>query len=257
MNTVRKKYEQTNQNISEKVGRVDKQYELGSEIHKLENKTDTFKKLITGIQDETEKFLQPDPKLRKKYVSSPRIERSASGNKPVKTLVETMTIYGRKLDELQNNKTNVVGGDSQHLGKSLVEFGNSLEELSDQKISFENTVRHEFLDPLDQILSKDFAEVAFHRRKLENRRLKYSYKARHSSQDDLDNENAEQIVKDKFVESLRNAQLAMSHVTDGSELEHTTNLYHLAKSMMEYHSNCEKILADLTKSLREKSKGPE
>lgn len=176
MNTIRKKYEQTNQNLSEKVGRVDKQYELGSDIHTLENKTDTFKKLITDIQDETEKFLQPDPKLRKKYASSPRMERSSSGQKTCKTLVETMTIYGRKLDELQNNGTNVSGGVSQNLGKSLVKFGSSLEELSDQKIAFENTVRHDFLDPLDQIISKDFAEVSFHRRKLENRRLKYSYK---------------------------------------------------------------------------------
>ena len=176
MNVIRKKYEQTNQNISEKVGRVDKQYELGSEIHKLENKTDTFKKLITDIQDETEKFLQPDPKLRRKYTSSPRNERTSLGNKPSKSLVDTMTTYGRKLDDLKSNRTEFSSGDSQYLGKSLVEFGNSLEEISDQKIAFENTVKHDFLDPLEHILSQDFSEVSFHRRKLENRRLKYSYK---------------------------------------------------------------------------------
>ena len=104
MNVIRKKYEQTNQNFSEKVGRVDKQYELGSEIHNLENKTDIFKKLIVELQDETEKFLQPDPKLRKKYANSPRIERSSLHSKPSKSLVDTMTTYGRKLDDLQENR---------------------------------------------------------------------------------------------------------------------------------------------------------
>ena len=174
MNVIRKKYEQTNQNFSEKVGRVDKQYEFGSEIHNLENKTDTFKKLIVELQDETEKFLQPDPKLRKKFVNSPRIERSNKmHSKPSKSLVDTMTTYGRKLDDLQENRIEFPSRDSKYLGKSLVEFGNSLEQLGDEKIAVENTIRHEFLDPLDLILSQDFAEVSFHRRKLENRRLKY------------------------------------------------------------------------------------
>ena len=176
MNVIRKKYEQTNQNFSEKVGRVDKQYELGSEIHNLENKTDIFKKLIVDLQDETEKFLQPDPKLRKKYANSPRIERSSLHSKSSKSLVDTMTSYGRKLDDLQENRIEFPSRDSKYLGKSLVEFGSSLEQLGDEKIAFENTIRHEFLDPLDLILSQDFAEVSFHRRKLENRRLKYSYK---------------------------------------------------------------------------------
>ena len=33
------------------------------------------------------------------------------------------------------------------------------------------------------------------------------YRARHSSQEELDNDNTEQVIKEKFVESLRNAQV--------------------------------------------------
>ena len=176
MITIRKKYEQKNQEISEKVGRVDKEIKLGSEIHDLENKTETFKKLIVDLQEKTEKYLQPDPKLRKKYNSSPRPERSSQVDKHTKCLVDTMTTYGMQLDELQGNVTEYECVDSKYFGKSLVEFGNSLEHISDQKNTFDDCVRHEFLDPLEQILTKDFREVAFHRRKLESRRLKYSYK---------------------------------------------------------------------------------
>ena len=176
MNKIRTKYEQKNQAISEKVGRVDKDIELGSEIHNQENKTDTFKKLIVDLQETTEKYIQPDPKVRNKYKSSPRPERSAQVDKHTKNLVETMTTYGRQFNELQGNKTEYECVDSKYFGKSLVEFGDSLEHISDQKNTFDDCVRHEFLDPLEQILTKDFKEVSFHRRKLESRRLKYSYK---------------------------------------------------------------------------------
>ena len=173
---IRKKYERNNQALSEMVGRVNKELNLGSDIQKMGEKTDTFKKLIKNIQEETEKYLQPDPKLRKKYPSSPRLERTSTDTLATTTLVETMTTYGRQLDEFQDNETESKKGDSKYLGKSLVEFGDSLEQICDQKNAHENSVRQNFLEPLDHILSKDFKEVSFHRRKLESRRLNYSYK---------------------------------------------------------------------------------
>ena len=176
MLNIRKKYEQKNQAISEKVGRVNDQVELGSDIQKMEDRTDTVKKLIVDLQEKTEKYIQPDGKLRHKHHHSPRIERHSLPASPKKSLSETMTSYGRQLDEIQDTRTEFTSGDSKYLGKSLVEFGDSLEQIFDQKNALESGVRQNFLEPLNHILTKDISEVAFHRKKLEKRRLDCSYK---------------------------------------------------------------------------------
>ena len=52
MNNIRKKYQQKNQAISEMVGRVDKELDLGEGIQKMGDKTDAFKKVIKSLQEE-------------------------------------------------------------------------------------------------------------------------------------------------------------------------------------------------------------
>ena len=177
MNNIRKKYQQKNQAISEMVGRVDKELDLGECIQKMGDKTDTIKKILKSLQEETEKcIMQTDDKLADKYFSSPKLERrSTIFEKQTKSLYDTMTTYGRDLDKFSSNRDDRLNGDSKNLGKCLMKFGNSIEQLTDQKIALENRIRQDFIDPLDQLLAKDFKEVSYHRKKLESRRLNYSY----------------------------------------------------------------------------------
>ena len=79
MNNIRKKYQQKNQAISEMVGRVDKELDLGEGIQKMGDKTDAFKKVIKSLQEETEKCIMlTDDKLADKYFSSPKLERRST-----------------------------------------------------------------------------------------------------------------------------------------------------------------------------------
>ena len=77
---------------------------------------------------------------------------------------------------MQNSRTEITSGHDKNLRESLIEFGDSLEQMSDYKNALETTVKQSFLEPLELILTKDFSEVLFHRRKLEKRRLDYDYK---------------------------------------------------------------------------------
>ena len=89
--TLRKKYGQTNQSLSEKVGRVSNQVELDNEILAMEQRTDDFKKMIVDLDQKTEEYLQPDPKIRSKTAASEK--RGTIGGRTPKT-VDSRTLKG-------------------------------------------------------------------------------------------------------------------------------------------------------------------
>ena len=138
---IRKKYERNNQALSEMVGRVNKELNLGSDIQKRGEKTDTFTKLIKNIQEETEKYLQPDPKLRKKYPSSPRLERTSTDTLETTTLVETMTyvLHGRFIFALLTVEENLIAGfvvlkkDERYIPKLIYELFPVLQKMLSRK----------------------------------------------------------------------------------------------------------------------------
>ena len=172
---IRKKYKQKNQSFSEKVKRVNDQVELGDDIQRMEAKTDRMNKIVVGLQEKTEKYLEEGRRIHS--CGSPTIERNSVGDlSPSKSRGNMLTAYGRHFIEMQNSRTEITSGHDKNLGESLIDFGDSLEQMSDYKNALETTVKQSFLEPLELILTKDFSEVLFHRRKLEKRRLDYDYK---------------------------------------------------------------------------------
>ena len=205
MPILRKKYEQKNQALSEKVGRVHNQLELGDDISAMEQKTDLFGKGIVDIQLKTEEYLWPDPKVRSttkraKLKACAIDGRSAlqfddpSGSKQKDSLSKCMMSYGSQMDQMaqdykitsykienenyksEHEKTKKEGGDSKYYGRALVEVGESLELMSEKRRAMEDGIDQDFIQPLEITISKDLNEVAYHRKKMERKRLDYNYK---------------------------------------------------------------------------------
>jgi endophilin-A len=94
---------------------------------------------------------------------------------PEGTLGEAMAAYGKKLQDFDRSSV---------IGCALTEMGDSLKQMADVRYALDDTVKQNFLEPLQHMQSKDLKEVCAHRKKLTGRKLDYDFKKRTSTKEE-------------------------------------------------------------------------
>ncbi len=138
------------------------------------------------LQLKTKEYLQPNPTARAKMAAVKGISKLSGQAKastypqPEGVLGECMTSYGRKLGEdsifgktnimvsliFQNGMGVVVPLSLNRFlfaklstAQALIEMGESLKQMADNKYSLDDNVKQNFLEPLHHLQTKDLKEV--------------------------------------------------------------------------------------------------
>lgn len=236
----KKQLNKANQYLSETIGGA-KGTELDSEFSEMERKIDVTEKLVTEVQARTQEYLQPNPATRARLMTMHTISKvrgqahKSAYPQPEGLLGDCMVKNGKEL------------GEESIFGSSLVEFGESLNQMADVKYALEDNAKQNFLDPLYNLQNKDLREVAHHRKKLSGRRLDYDHKksGKDTSEDEL------RAAMEKFEESKELAETSMFNLLD-NEVEQLSQLSALCQAQLAYHKQCSDILERLNDVLQDK-----
>ncbi|OXA46529.1 Endophilin-A [Folsomia candida] len=150
---------------------------LRKQINKANQKTDVTCELVEELQLKTREYLQPNPTARAKMAAVKGISKLSGQAKastypqPEGVLGECMSTYGRKL------------GEDSVFAQALIEAGESLKQMADNKYALDDNVKQNFLEPLHHLQTKDLKEVMHHRKKLQGRRLDFDCKKRKQSKE--------------------------------------------------------------------------
>ncbi|CAL8106966.1 unnamed protein product [Orchesella dallaii] len=243
---LRKQINKANQYMNEKIGGAEGT-KLDDDFMDMEKKTDITYELVDELQLKTKEYLQPNPTARAKMAAVKGISKLSGQAKastypqPEGVLGECMTSYGRKL------------GEDSIFAQALIEMGESLKQMADNKYSLDDNVKQNFLEPLHHLQTKDLKEVMHHRKKLQGRRLDYDCKKRkqakgtgsHISDDEI------KLAEDKFAESLHLAQMGMYNLLE-NDIEQVSQVATFAECLLEYHKQCTEIISGLVETLNEK-----
>jgi len=233
-----KQVTKTSQFLSEKVGGAEGT-EIDPEVVELGQKLDVINESVESISGRTKEYLQPNPNTRAKLalqhvagkntenVKYPQVEH---------TLGESFMKYGNNLKGMTPYPT------------GLIDLGEAFINMSETKDSMEEKVKQDFLLPLLDDQEKDLKEIAYHRKKLEGRRLDYDYKKRKS-----DKVTPEELktAEEKFETSKEICLSSMTNYVE-SEDEHVSHLYAFSTAIMEYHQECARIMQEVNAKLATK-----
>lgn len=242
---LKKQINKANQYVSEKIGGA-KGTELDDEFTDMEKKTDAMCRLVDELMARTQEVLQPNPASRAKMSAVKSISRfrgqtnhHALYPQPEGQLGDCMIKHGREL------------ADTSVYGRALVEVGESYKQLAEIKYSFEDTVKQNFLEPLQSLQNKELKEVNFHRKKVHSRRLDYDGKKRKQGAGGAGTEEEIQAAEEKFNESKLLAEAAMHNLLE-SDTDQILQLSAFVDAEVDYHRQSVDVLQMLLESLKER-----
>lgn len=234
---MRKQFNKANQYLSETMGAAEPT-KLDDVFNEMERKIDTTYELITNLVAGTNEYLQPNPATRAKMATIGAVSKLRGTTKTFPypqtegMLAETMQKYGTTM-----------GADSD-LGKALMDTSEAYRQLADIKYQMEDTVKHNFLDPLTHLQNNELKDVNHHRTKLKGRRLDYDCKKRKQTRDD------ELIqAEEKLEESKKLAEMAMFNVIS-NDVEQISQLCALVDAQLDFHRQTTQVLENLQLALR-------
>lgn len=236
---LKKQINKANQYMTEKMGGAEGT-KLDVDFVDMERKTDVTVELVEELQLKTREYLQPNPTARAKMAAVKGISKLSGQAKastypqPEGVLGDCMVTYGKKL------------GEDSIFALSLIEMGESLRQMADNKYSLDDNIKQNFLEPLHHLQTKDLKEVMHHRKKLQGRRLDFDCKRRRQAKD----EEIRQ-AEEKFAESLHLAQMGMFNLLE-NDVEQISQLATFSEALLEYHTQCTEILKVLVETMQEK-----
>lgn len=239
----KKQINKANQYVSEKIGGA-KGTELDEEFMEMERKTDALGRMADELMARTHELLQPNPASRAKMSAVKSISklRGQSNHtlypQPEGQLGECMSKYGKEL------------GEDSLFGQALCESGESYRQLAEVKYSLEDSVKQNFIEPLQQLQAKDLKEVNHHRKKMQGRRLDYDCKKRGTNKGPGIEEEL-RAAEEKFDESKQLADVAMHNLLD-NDTEQVLQLSAFIEAELTYHQQSAEVLQALMDSLRQK-----
>ncbi|EFO21715.1 BAR domain-containing protein [Loa loa] len=236
---LKKQLNKANQYLSETMGAAEAT-KLDEQYNEMERKVDLTYELISALIAGTHELLQPNPATRAKMATMGALSkvRGTSKAQPYPQteglLADTMQKYGTAL-----------GADSD-LGKALIDASEAYRQLADIKYQMEDSVKHNFLDPLAHLQQTDLKEVNYHRTKLKGRRLDYDCKKRKQTRD-------EELIQaeDKLEESKQLAEQAMYNLLS-NDVEQVTQLCALVDAQLDFHRQTTQVLEHLKTQLNER-----
>ncbi|GFR98558.1 endophilin-A2 [Elysia marginata] len=241
---LKKQFNKANQYMSEKIGGA-KGTELDDEFVEMERRIDVLGKLVDDLINKTHEFLQPNPASRAKMSTRNALSKMRGQEQkilypqPEGTLGDYMIRHGTDL------------GEDSTFGGCLIEAGESFKHLAEIKYNLEDNVKQNFLDPLNQLQTKDLREVNHHRKKLSGRRLDFDCKKRKKDKGSTITEEELRVAEDKFEESKNLAENAMHNVLE-NEVEYISQLQAFIEAEVDYHRQALNTLQSLLDGLEHK-----
>lgn len=238
----KKQINKANQFMSEKIGGA-KASKLEEDFVELERKTDLTANLVDHVSSKTKEYLQPNPAARAKLTMQSTVHKVRGEAKvsrypqPEGLLGETMQKGGEEL------------GDESLFGQALQDAGEAFSNLAEIKEALDNTVKQNFLDPLDQLRNRDIKEIMHHRKKLQGRRLDYDCKKRKGPKVP---EEEVRAAEEKFEESKEICYNSMLNLIETSDVEQVSQLAALAEAIFDYHKHCSDVMESLVATLNNK-----
>lgn len=213
---------------------------LDEEYNEMERKVDITNELISALIAGTHEYLQPNPATRAKMATMgalSKVRGTAKSSPYPQTeglLAEAMQKYGTAL------------GNDSDLGKALLDASEAYRQMAEIKYQMEDSVKHNFLDPLAQVQQTDLKEVNHHRTKLKGRRLDYDCKKRKQTRD-------EELIQaeEKLEESKQLAEQAMFNLLS-NDIEQVSQLCALVDAQLDFHRQTTQILERLHSQLQER-----
>lgn len=122
---------------------------FNDDFTEMEKKTDATAEMVEDLQQKTKEFLQPNPAARAKMAALKMSSSQAKSQYPQTEglLGNAMVAHGKKI------------GENDPLGDSLIETGECLKQIADVKYSLDNSVKQNFLEPLQHLEQNDIKEV--------------------------------------------------------------------------------------------------
>lgn len=241
---LKKQINKANQYMTEKMGGAEGT-KLDVDFVDMERKTDVTVELVEELQLKTREYLQPNPTARAKMAAVKGISKLSGQAKastypqPEGVLGDCMVTYGKKL------------GEDSIFALSLIEMGESLRQMADNKYSLDDNIKQNFLEPLHHLQTKDLKEVMHHRKKLQGRRLDFDCKRRRQAKGSHISDEEIRQAEEKFAESLHLAQMGMFNLLE-NDVEQISQLATFSEALLEYHTQCTEILKVLVETMQEK-----
>lgn len=233
---LKKQINKANQFLSESVG-VAEATKLDDEFNEMERKVDLTNELVGALVAATQEHLQPNPAIRAKIAALGAMSKVRGSTKSQAypqtegILADIMSKYGRGL------------GNGSDLGKVLCDASESFRQMADVKYQLEDTVKHNFIDPVTDFQTNDLKDFNAHRAKLRSRRLDYDCKKRKQVKDD-------ELVQaeEKLEESKRLTEKSMFNVLS-NDVEQISQLKAFVVAQLEFHRQTSQILDNLRNQL--------
>eukprot|EP00040_Diaphanoeca_grandis_P031541 m.188711 g.188711 ORF g.188711 m.188711 type:complete len:348 (-) comp32355_c1_seq1:132-1175(-) len=219
--------------------------ELDPGYVQMQHETDCTRDAVKGLVDKIPYYLHPNPaqRLRTGLASKKGAENGQKRYKhAIIDIQELVTKCGSELDE------------ESAFGKSLAGTGEAFQEMLDLQYALDDKVNQDVIDPWKALIDQDFKDIAYHRKKLNSRRLDYDFKR--TTNEGLVakgkpvkySESDVKVAEEKFNDSKAAAENGMAQMID-TDVEQITQLKALVTAMSEYHSGCSVVLAALTEKM--------
>jgi len=252
MDGFKKTFGKAQQALSEKVGgNVDKT-ELDPHFKEMERQMDCTNRTVQDLLSYTREYLQPASSMRVHLMTGSSYSKMSHGNRQRPEQLEEKLGKMMRRSGLELNESN--------FGAALVTVGEAMSQLADAKNQLDDSVKAEFLDPLQQLVDKDIKEVNHHRKKLNGRRLDYDYKRgkMKSNSKGVTEEEVNQSYE-KLEESIQMAGTSMHNLLT-NDVEQVAQLSQFVESLIKFHKECaeslEPVLADLSSQQSSMSRVP-
>lgn len=193
--------------------------------------------MITNLVAGTNEYLQPNPATRAKIAAMGAMSKVRGSTKSQAypqtegILADSMQKYGKSL------------GNQSDFGKALCDAADAFRQMADVKYQLEDTVKHNFLDPISDFQNNELKDFNQHRNKLKSRRLDYDAKKRKQTRE-------EELVQaeEKLEESKRLTEKSMFNILN-NDVEQITQLRALVEAQLDFHQQTMQILDNLKSQL--------
>lgn len=220
---------------------------MGAEGTKLDHDFLQMKKNVAVIHamlhevlSKTTDFLQPNPAYRAKLSMLKTMSRFRGQNPTMGypqaegMLGDSMVRYGHEL------------GPTSEFGEALEGVGEALQQVGKARDDLDVNVKCSFIDPLQHLHNTEIKGIKYQLKKVNGRRLDFDYRKKRKGKSSTDKL---QLAWDKFLSSKEHAERSMFFLLQ-NDVDHLNNLSALVTSLLDFHSNSQRILQDLQTNLQ-------